>query len=406
MPGGLGIPAVLTMPAFRRVWVGSVLSNGGTWFQAVAAGWLVLQLTGSATMVGLLALAYRAPAFVLSTWGGKLADRHDWRRIGLITFTVEAAGALALAGLAFAGHLSVVAIFIATFVMGAAFAIGLPSVLALVPALVPTARLQEAVALNAAGINVARAVGPILGGVMLAFAGAGWCFLVNSVSFIALVVALVLSPHVAQGSKVPAALGAALRYVAGDRAARRLLAGMFLFMLFAGPIQELAPVVARRLGGGPVALGMILGGMGAGALLGAWLLQTLSGRGLPRHLALPIATLAFGGSLAVVAASPFLWLTVIGMLAAGAFWIWILTLTNTAIQLSSPSELLGRMLGFYQLSVITPIALGSVAFGAMAGAIGIGWSLGIAAFCLVAWGTWTIMHPVTEIDRDIRSIRS
>ena len=160
------------------------------------------------------------------------------------------------------------------------------------------------------------------------------------------------------------------------------------------------------LGGGPVALGVILGGMGAGALLGAWLLQTLSGRGLPRHLALPIATLAFGGSLAVVAASPFLWLTVIGMLAAGAFWIWILTLTNTAIQLSSPSELLGRMLGFYQLSVITPIARGSVAFGAMAGAIGIGWSLGIAALCLLAWGAWTITQPVAEIDRDIRSIRS
>ena len=397
---------MLRVPAFRNVWIGSVLSNGGTWFQAVAAGWLVLQITGSATMVGLLALAYRAPAFVLSTWGGKMADRHDWRRIGIITFAIEAAGALALSGLAFAGQLSVAAIFAATFVMGAAFAIGLPSVLALVPALVPTMRLQEAVALNAAGINVARAIGPILGGLMLAFAGASWCFLINSLSFLALVVALVAAPHVQQGSKVPSPLREALGYAFRDRAARRLLAGMFLFMLFAGPIQELAPVVARRLGGGPVALGVILGGMGAGALLGAWLLQTLSGRGLPRHRALPIATLAFGAALAVVAASPFLWLTVIGMLSAGAFWIWILTLTNTAIQLSSPSSLLGRMLGFYQLSVITPIALGSVAFGALAGTIGIGWSLAIAACSLLLWGAWTITHPVAEIDRDIRSIRS
>ena len=406
MPAAVGVPAVLRVPAFRNVWIGSVLSNGGTWFQAVAAGWLVLQITGSATMVGLLALAYRAPAFLLSTWGGKLADRHDWRRVGLITFSIEAAGALALAALAFAGHLSVVAIFAATVVMGAAFAVGLPSVLALVPALVPTPKLQEAVALNAAGINVARAVGPLLGGVVLAVAGAGWCFVVNAASFLALVVALLAAPHVQQGSKAPERLRTALRYAFGDRAARRLLTGMFLFMLFAGPMQELAPVVARRVGGGPVALGFILGAMGAGALLGAWLLQVLSRRGLPRHMAIPVATLAFGASLAVVAASPVLWLTVAGMLAAGSFWIWILTLTNASIQLSSPSTLLGRMLGFYQLSVITPIALGSVAFGALAGAVGIGWSLGLASLALLAWGAFTITHPVADIDRDIRTIRS
>jgi MFS family permease len=397
---------VLRVPAFRNVWIGSVLSNGGTWFQAVAAGWLVLQITGSATMVGLLALAYRAPAFVLSTWGGKLADRYDWRVIGITTFSVEAVGALALSALAFAGHLSTGAIFAATVVMGTAFAVGLPSVLALVPALVPTAQLQEAVALNAAGINVARALGPVLAGVMLATAGAGWCFLVNSASFLFLVAALIVAPHVQQGSKVPERLRTALSYAFTDRAARRLLVGMFLFMLFAGPMQELAPVLARRLGGGPVALGVILGGMGAGALLGAWLLQVLSTRGLPRHMAIPIATLAFGASLLLVAASPVLWLTVIGMVVAGAFWIWILTLTNASIQLSSPSSMLGRMLGFYQLSVITPIALGSVAFGALAGALGIGWSLAIAAACVLAWGAWTITHPVAEIDRDIRTIRN
>jgi len=398
------MPAVLRVPAFRNVWMGSVASNGGTWFQAVAAGWLVLQITGSATMVGLLALAYRAPAFVLSTWGGKLADRYDWRRIGIVTFSLEAAAALALAALAFAGRLSVGAIFVATVVMGSAFALGLPSVLALVPALVPTPRLQEAVALNAAGINVARLAGPVLGGIVLAFAGAAWCFAVNAASFLALVAALVVAPHVGQGSKVPIRLRTAVRYATTDRAARRLLVGMFVFMAFAGPIQELAPVIARRLGGGPVALGVILGGMGGGALLGAWLLQVLSSRGLPRHRAIPVATVAFGAALLLVAASPVLWLTVLAMVAAGAFWIWILTLTNTAIQLSSPSEMLGRMLGFYQLSVITPIALGSVAFGALAGVIGIGLSLAVAAAALLAWGAWTMAHPVGDIDRDIRTI--
>jgi MFS family permease len=92
------------------------------------------------------------------------------------------------------------------------------------------------------------------------------------------------------------------------------------------------------------------------------------------------------------------------MVWAGCFWIWLPTITNAAIQMSSPSELLGRMLGFYQLSVIAPIALGSVLFGWIAGAIGIGWSLGIAAACLLAWGVWSAANPVPEIDRDIRTI--
>ena len=403
---GIGIPSVLRIPVFRRVWFASVASNGGTWLQAVAAGWLVWELTGSAVVVGALALAYRAPALLFSTWGGKIADRHDWRAVGIITFLVQALGALALAILFWTGHITVPVIFAATIVIGIGFAFGLPSVLALVPALVPVGRLQDAVALNAVGINVARMVGPMIGGVVLAFAGAAWCFLLNAVSFLALVIALALIPRLNQGSRVPKRPRAAVSYVVHDRAARRLLVGMSVFMLFAGPVQELAPVVVQRVGGGPVALGLLLGAMGTGALMGAWALTTLSGRGLPRHISISVATLGFGLALGVVAVSPWLGLTIAGMVVAGGFWIWLPTLTNAAIQMSSPSELLGRMLGFYQLSVIAPIAVGSVVFGWIAQRIGIGWSLGVATLCLVGWGAWTLFNPVPEIDRDIRTIRN
>ena len=403
---GIGIPSVLRIPAFRRVWLASVASNGGTWLQAVAAGWLVWQLTDSAVVVGALALAYRAPALLFSTWGGKIADRHDWRAVGIITFLVQALGALILAILVWTGHITVPVIFAATIGIGIGFAFGLPSVLALVPALVPVGQLQDAVALNAAGINVARMVGPMIGGVVLAFAGAAWCFMLNAVSFLALVLALAVIPRLNQGARSPRSLGAALRYAVTDVAARRLLLGMSLFMLLAGPVQELAPVVAHRVDGGPVTLGFLLGAMGGGALLGAWLLTTLSHRGMPRHVSIPIATLGFGAALVVVAISPWAWISVLGMVWAGCFWIWLPTITNAAIQMSSPSELLGRMLGFYQLSVIAPIALGSVFFGWVAGGIGIGWSLGIAAVCLLAWGAWSAVNPVPEIDRDIRTIGS
>lgn len=402
----IGIPAVLRVRTFRNVWLASVASNGGTWLQAVAAGWLVFQITGSPVAVGALALAYRAPAFVLSTWGGQLADRHDWRVIGIITFLIQGVGALVLAIMTWAGMLSVAVIFMVSVVMGAGFAVGLPSMLVLVPALVPARRLPDAVALNAAGINVARMVGPMIGGVVLALGGAAWCFLLNAVSFLALVAALAVLPHLEQGARRATRMRAALSYAWHDAAARRLLIGMFVFMLLAGPVQELAPVVARRVGGGPVALGFILGAMGAGALMGAWLITELARRGMPRHRALPLATVGFALALAVVAASPFLSLTVVAMAVAGAFWIWILAATNTSIQMSSPSEILGRMLGLYQLSVIAPIALGSVAFGALAGVVGIGWSMGIAAALLLIWGVWSLTHPIEQIDRDVRTIRA
>ncbi len=400
---GIGIPSVLRIPSFRNVWLASVASNGGTWLQAVAAGWLVWQLTGSPVVVGALAMAYRAPALLLSTWGGKIADRSDWRVVGIITFLVQAAGALVLAVATWTGVVGVPVIFAATVVMGIGFSFGLPSVLALVPALVPVGRLQDAVALNAVGTNVARMVGPMIGGVVLAFAGAAWCFLLNAVSFLALVLALSVIPRLDQGARRPQSLRVALRYAFTDAAARRLLLGMSLFMLFAGPVQELAPVVAHRVGGGPVILGLLLGAMGGGALVGAWLLSTLSRRGLPRHASIPLATVAFGITLVVVAISPWAWLTVTAMVGLGCFWIWLPTITNTAIQLSSPSWLRGRMLGFYQLSVIAPIALGAVVFGWLADYIGIGWSLGIAAACLVGWGAWSAVHPVPEIDRDIHT---
>ena len=295
-------------------------------------------------------------------------------------------------------------IFASTIIIGVGFSVGLPSVLALVPALVPVGRLQDAVALNAVGINVARMVGPMIGGVVLATVGAAWCFALNALSFLALVLALSVIPRLDQGARRPQPLRAALRYAFTDAAARRLQGGMALFMVFAGPVQELSPVVAHRVQGGPVTLGLLLGAMGGGALLGAWLLTSLSHRGMPRHVSIPIATVAFAAGLALVAISPWKWLAITGMLIAGAFWIWMPTVTNAAIQMSSPSELLGRMLGFYQLSVIAPIALGSVLFGWLADAVGIGWSLGIAALLLFAWGAWSAMHPVAEIDRDIRTI--
>jgi MFS family permease len=203
-------------------------------------------------------------------------------------------------------------------------------------------------------------------------------------------------PPAAPGSR--ARFREALGHAWREPAPRRLLLGMAIFAALAAPAQELAPVVAANLGHPDVGLGLLLGFMGGGALVGAWLLEYLGRAGYPRHHALPTATVAFAVGMAVLAASPWFWLALVAMFAAGVFWIWMFIATNAAIQLRSPPELLGRMLGLYQLSVLGPIAIGAQAAGGLAELVGIRWSLAVCAALLGAWGVWSLIHRVPSID--------
>ena len=401
------VPAVLRYRAFRDVWLASLASNAGSWLQIVASGWLILQLTDSPAAVGALALVTRAPAILLSTVAGQLADRFDRRAVGIWTFLLQAVAAGALALITWASGPEVWSIYVLSFLVGVGFALGLPAMLALIPALVPAPRLSQAVSLNAAGINVARLAGPGIGGATLALFGATACFALNAVSFLALVLVLLRIPaRPAPAVREGVGMRAALAYAAGDDGMRRLLIGMAVFTALASPIQELAPVVADRLDAGPEGLGLLLGAMGGGALVGAWLLERLHGGGLPRHRALPIATVTFSAGMAVVALTPWLWLGLLGMAFSGAFWIWMFAATNTAIQLRSPRALLGRMLGLYQLSVIGPIAIGSTVAGAVAERAGIAATLAGCAALLAAWGAWSLRNPVVAIDGQARANRA
>lgn len=397
----LPVPEVLRVPAFRAVWVASLLSNAGSWLQIVASGWLIHEATGSPAAVGALALVTRAPAIGLSAWAGSLADRFDRRAVGIWTFALQAAAAGALAVITWVDGTHVGAIYALTFVVGVGFALGLPAMLALIPSLVPRARLSQAVSLNAAGINIARLAGPAIGGGMLAAFGATACFALNAVSFLALVWALArldrrppAAPPAGGRPRLRDALGVAF----ADPAIRRLLVGMSIFTVLASPAQELAPVIADRLDAGATGLGLLLGAMGGGALVGAWLLERLHAGGYPRHRALPTASLLFAAGLAVVAVTPWFWLGLVGMGFAGAFWIWMFAATNTATQLRSPAPLLGRMLGLYQLSVIGPIAIGSTLAGLVAEEAGIAATLAGCAALLAAWAVWSLRNPVPEID--------
>ena len=400
------VPSVLRVPAFRSLWLSSLASNAGSWLQIVAAGWLVLEMTGSPAAVGVLALLARAPAFILSGHAGALADRHDRRTVGAWAFVLQGVAALGLAIVTWAGAAGVAVIYVLTFAVGTGFALGLPAMLALIPSLVAHDRLSQAVSLNAAGINVARAVGPAIGGVVLATLGAGACFALNAASFLAMVVALLrLPPAPTSANRPPAPVRAAVRHAASDPAARRLLVGVGIFTALAAPVQELAPAMAKEVGAGPRGLGLLLGAMGAGALVGAWLLERLTAAGLRRSRALPAASALVAVGVGGVAVAPGFGTAIAAMAFFGCFWIWLFAGTNTAIQLTAPPHLLGRMLGLYQLAVIGPIAIGSVAVGGLAEAIGIRWALGASGVALAVWGLWALTHPVPAIDQDRRAQR-
>ena len=393
------IPQVLRVRAYREVWLGSLASNGGTWLQIVAAGFLVWELTHSALAVGFLAITARGPSVVLAPLAGQLADRFDRRTVAVATFAAQSLAALTLALIAALGTINVAAIYVLSTVVWSGFALGLPAMLALIPLLVRRELFSQAVTVNAAGINVARLIGPAIGGLVLAFAGPAWCFALNALSYWVLIVALLrVGPISGPGLRQRAPVVEGLRHALGDPALRRLLVGMGIFTTFAAVIQELAPVINGRLSGGELELGALLSAMGGGGVLGAVLYERLRGRGIGAHVLLPLASALFAVGLFVVALSPWLWLTLPAMVFCGAFWIWLFSGTNTSLQLRSPKRFVGRMLGFYQLAVVGGIGLGSLVAGAVAAAIGIAPTLTIWAAVLLAWGLWSLTHPVAAID--------
>ncbi len=395
-----GVPSVLQIRGFRQFWIASLISNCGSWLQTVAAGYLVYHLTHSPGMVGALALVSRGPAFLLSTTGGRLADRFDRRLVGRWTFAVQGVAAAGMAVMSFLGLLSVPVIFVFTFALGVGFALGLPAVLALVPALVPVEHFEQAVALNAAGVE-RRTAGRSGARGDPARARRGDLVLRPERVFV---------PGV--GVRARVGPGAPLRPAGGAR-----LDTTGTGVCVAGPGDPPAAVRHGRLRGacrtdpGTRAghcphprqrcgrPGTAPRGHGRrGALIGAWALDRAQAHGLTRGRALTVATLLFAVMMVGLAAAPTLGLGLVAMAFCGAFWIWMFILANTSVQLRSPRSMVGRMLGLYQLAVIGPIAVGSLAAGLWAEVVGIRWSFVTCAVLLGLWGLWTLRTPVPEID--------
>ncbi|KAF1068510.1 MAG: putative multidrug resistance protein MdtD [Pseudomonas citronellolis] len=363
--------APLRIKVFRWLWLASIASNIGTWMHEVGAGWLMTGLSASPLAVSLVQVAGAIPVFLLALPAGALADIVDKRRYLLVVQVWMAITALLLALLTVAGLMTVSALLLLTFSMGIGTALMMPAWSALAPEIVERDALPAAVALSSLGVNVARAIGPALAGVLVSLSGPWLTFALNAVSFFAVIGALYAWRRAPQESVLPAerlfgALRAGLRYTRSARPLQAVLVRTAAFFLGAVPGMALLPLLVRsELGGSALEYGALLGCVGIGAILGAIYLPRLRAR-CSSDLIMLVASLAYAGVLLGLAFIRSLYALAPLMLLSGMAWIAVLSSLQLAAQTSVPAWVRARALSVYILVYFGCSALGGAAWGALA----------------------------------------
>jgi MFS family permease len=369
----------LYWPTFRALWFATLISNTGGWMQDVGASWLMTSLTRSVTLIALVQAAESLPMFFLAVPAGALADIVERRLLMLAGNLVSLAAVVALSICTRAGLLSPALLLSLTFAVGFGEALEGPASQAAVTELVPRSELARAVSLNSAGYNLARALGPALGGWLLARFGVMTDFLLNALAFFAVLVVLYRWHESPKRSVLPAerfsgAVRAGLRYVAHAPELQAVLARAAGFVFSASALWALLPVLVRGLGRGPSSYGALLSALGAGAVAGAILLPFLQHRATLDRL-IGLGTLVFASvTLASALVGNFALITVM-MLAAGLAWIVVISSLNVAARMVVPAWVQARSLAVYLLVFQGGMAIGSLGWGVVAEKQGVRWAL-------------------------------
>jgi MFS family permease len=374
---------------YRLFFGGQLISLTGTWMQSVAQSWLVYRLTGSAALLGLVGFAGQIPVFLLAPVGGAVADARGRHPILVATQTASMLLAFALAGLTIVGRVQVWHIFVIAALLGVVNAFDIPARQAFVADMVGRADLVNAIALNSSMFNGARIVGPAVAGALVASIGEGWCFLVNAVSYVAVIAGLLLmrvdaSPNTARHDSTVSSVMAGFRHVAATPPIRALMLLLGLVSLTGMPYAVLMPVFADRiLHGGPRTLGLLMGASGIGALSAAALLATREGvRGLGRWVAR--AAVGFGVCLCLFAASRSIWLSTAFLVPTGFCMMLQMASSNTLIQSMVPDALRGRVMAIYSMMFMGMAPFGALLAGALADRIGAPYTVAAGGLVCVA----------------------
>lgn len=389
---------------FRALWTATLASNLGGLIQTVGAGWMMTTISTSDDMVALVQAATTLPIMIFSLAAGALADSFDRRNIMLtaqITMMVVSAG---LAVFALTGMLTPWLLLTFTFFIGCGTALHNPSWQASMGDIVPREDLPGAVTLNSMSYNLMRSIGPAVGGVIVAIAGAALAFALNAVSYIALIIALARwkpqrTPNTLPREAFGSAISAGLRYIAMSPNLLKVLFRGFIFGFSAIAIMALLPLIARDLvKGGAFTYGILLGCFGtgaiAGALLNAWVRENWRNETIVRA-----SFLGFAFSAIMLALSRDLWLSCLFILPAGACWVLTLSLLNVTVQLSTPRWVVGRALSLYQTATFGGMATGSWVWGLIADARGVDQSLIVSGIALIVGAVIGLRYALPEFGK-------
>jgi MFS family permease len=380
-PGRTSAWSALEHRDFRLFWIGLVVSNIGTWMQQFGLGWLVVQVAirdGAPQLapfyLGLVGLARAVPGLAFGLFGGVVADRADRRRLLIITQTSAAIVAAALGVLTITDRINIVEVVLLSALNSIIFSFDAPTRQAMVPRLVSDKELMSAIGLNSAAFNGATLVGPLLGGVLIIPFGVGGLMMINAITYIAIVAALVLMRP--QPTVQPTTLSMlesireGLSFIRGDPVLRWVVALSIATALFTRPYIQLLPAEAQFLGVGALELSFLLAGSGAGALVGA--LATASLGSWRRRGALLVGAAVAHGSLLIFFGAQH---TVIGaMLFVGLTSLAVMVflgMANTLMQTRTPDALRGRVMSVHTMVFMGFMPLGQMVLGSVGTLIGI-----------------------------------
>ena len=381
--------ASLASPNLRRYFAGLTISQVGSWVQLVALPWLVLKITDDGTMLGLTYAMQFLPILVLGAWGGVIADRHDKRRVLLLTTTLLGVLAAVLGTLTLLDRVQLWSILVIAVLLGTVAAFDNPTRRSFVPELVEPEQVANAVSLNNAVFTAARIVGPSIAGILIATIGIGWCFIVNAASFVAVIAVLVRMDPATIQSAPPLArargqLRDGIRYAWNAPLVRLAILTTFVIGVLSFNYQVVLPLLAERtFATGPTGYALMFAATGIGALGGA-LVSAHRGRVTARSLG--TSAVAFGATMALAAVAPTLGLELLVLVPMGTAGMVFFSLANAAVQDGVDPAVRGRVTALFSVAFLGSTPIGSPIVGAISQHLGARVGLAIGAAAAVATG--------------------
>jgi len=374
---------------FRLFFFGQGVSLIGTWMQHIAMSWLVYRMTGSALMLGVVSFLSQIPAFILGPFAGVLADRRDRKKIIIITQSLAMVQAFILAYLTLSGRIEISHIILMGVLLGCINALDIPARQSfLIETIEKKELLGNAIALNSMAFNVARLIGPSIAGVIIAGMGEGVCFLINGVSFIAVLFCLLsikttARKHAAKIKNIWGSIKEGIDYAFGFEPIKFILIIISVSSLMGASYIVLMPVVAREmLGGGPKTLGLLMASIGVGAIVGTLYLASKKGA-LRLGRIIPISSALFSVGLIMFALSRYLWISALLLVIIGFGFMAAMASSNAVLQTIVEDDKRGRVMSFYSMAFMGMTPLGSLLAGVMANKLGVRATLILSGlFCM------------------------